>query len=791
MSCKFNDLWLTDERFSNWLSKKNEKAGWCKVCCMAIDVTNLGLWALTRHHAGKKHMQRLPPVEKSSTSSENITHFFAPPAASTSKETPASHSKPQQTSIVSMIENHMVVDAEIRLSLMKIENKFSFRTVDALADTLPAMFPDSAIAKGMKMKKDKCGYVVKHAIAPYCEHLLLEQVSRSPVFALSFDESANKHIQKGQMDFIIRFWDDDKEIAQSRYLTSEFMGEATADDIMDTFNEAVSKKVAKPVDLLQISSDGPNVNLKFLKEYTKLRDFNQLPPLLDIGTCGLHTVHGSMKAGEKATKWEVGKTLKAMAGLLLEYPSRRSKYEKLTETSTFPLPYCGHRWCENETCLERASSIWHDFIKYVKYLNSQPKSKQPGKGEGKQWLLLRQKIDDPLMPARMKLLEYVSSLLNEFLRGFQTDQPMVPFLCETLGSILRTILSMYINSSIMKKADNLAKLLNIKPDEPNNFKQKDLIDLGMGARLLISTYKKSSSFKQSKLSEFYSGAQSFLSSLVTHMMEKSPLAQPTARMASSLIPTRMVKASQRDLIIRMFTKLLEKLSATERITVKEGNDAARQYTSFLTDVVDVNREKFLQFDKFVDRVDSFFKQFMVTNEYKEMWKVCKIVFILFHGQSAIERGFNLNKMTSEVNMKELTLTSLRMVDDHMKSHSVSAATFPVTTELRKLVATSRKRADEEVKKKSLNHKETEKQLKRKVVTEEIDAVLKKKMFLEEAIQGLSVDRDKYALEAAEKKDFQLLQRSNDLRTTIEAKKKEVVHCEEMEKALVLRKAAIL
>ena len=96
-----------------------------------------------------------------------------------------------------------------------------------------------------------------------------------------------------------------------------------------------------------------------------------------------------------------------------------------------------------------------------------------------------------------------------------------------------------------------------------------------------------------------------------------------------------------------------------------------------------------------------------------------------------------------------------------------------------------------MKKKSLNHKETEKQLKRKVVTEEIDAVLKKKMFLEEAIQGLSVDRDKYALEAAEKKDFQLLQRSNDLRTTIEAKKKEVVHCEEMEKALVLRKAAIL
>ena len=53
--------------------------------------------------------------------------------------------------------------------------------------------------------------------------------------------------------------------------------------------------------MLQISSDGPNVNLSFLKKYDEKRSFEDLPPLLNIGTCGLHTIHGSLKNGIKAT----------------------------------------------------------------------------------------------------------------------------------------------------------------------------------------------------------------------------------------------------------------------------------------------------------------------------------------------------------------------------------------------------------------------------------------------------------------------------------------------------------
>ena len=51
------------------------------------------------------------------------------------------------------------------------------------------------------------------------------------------------------------------------------------------------------------------------------------------------------------------------------------------------------------------------------------KSKQP---QGKRFDCLVLALKDPLIKAKFKLVEYVSMKLNCFLRGFQTDKPMIP-----------------------------------------------------------------------------------------------------------------------------------------------------------------------------------------------------------------------------------------------------------------------------------------------------------------------------------------------------------------------------
>ena len=113
----------------------------------------------------------------------------------------------------------------------------------------------------------------------------------------------------------------------------------------------------------------------FLELFAEKIESEELPPLIQIGTCGLHTIHGSMKAGVKNSNWNIGKILKAAWKLLDEAPARRELFEKVTETCIYPLPYCGHHWCENKGCAHRAEMMWPEVKKFVGYIERSTKIK--------------------------------------------------------------------------------------------------------------------------------------------------------------------------------------------------------------------------------------------------------------------------------------------------------------------------------------------------------------------------------------------------------------------------------
>ena len=151
-----------------------------------------------------------------------------------------------------------------------------------------------------------------------------------------------------------------------------------------------------------------------------------------------------------------------------------------------------------------------------------PKSKQPGR-EGKSFAVLKKVVSDPLIQAKMKLIEYLASKLNEFLRGFQTDQPMLPFLCDTLQKNPRSIMNMFISTSAMGEANTLIKLLKIDVTDSSIYKSCDASDIGMCAKLYVTWYKMSPALKESVLQNFWKGVRCTLSALVSHMFDKSPL----------------------------------------------------------------------------------------------------------------------------------------------------------------------------------------------------------------------------------------------------------------------------
>ena len=175
----------------------------------------------------------------------------------------------------------------------------------------------------------------------------------------------------------IRYWDNDADRVCTRYMGSEFMGYSIADDVLDIFQNGISE--ADESKVMLISSDRPNVNIAVLKKYASLREEKELDPFIELGTCGLHVVHSSMKAGAKASEWKLQKLLKAMWQFIHDASARRAMYNNILECTDYPAKFCGHGWCENGKCAEKAESLikgYEEFCDPCFYPKEKPATRQ-------------------------------------------------------------------------------------------------------------------------------------------------------------------------------------------------------------------------------------------------------------------------------------------------------------------------------------------------------------------------------------------------------------------------------
>ena len=130
---------------------------------------------------------------------------------------------------------------------------------------------------------------------------MINSLKESGEFVVLFDDNLNIVTQSKQLDVHSRTWSNGE--VQTRYLSPEFMAHATAVDLQESLRSAlVGLGVSK---IVQISMDGPNVNWKMYGDFQASMKTDCSVSFLNIGSCGLHIIHGAFKDGAKATSWEV------------------------------------------------------------------------------------------------------------------------------------------------------------------------------------------------------------------------------------------------------------------------------------------------------------------------------------------------------------------------------------------------------------------------------------------------------------------------------------------------------
>ena len=194
--------------------------------------------------------------------------------------------------------------------------------------------------------------------------------------------------------------------------------------------------------------DGPNVDWKFYSMLTDEVKKEHNSHMLNIGSCGLHILHGAFKDGAVASGWQLDRLFSNLHWLFQDSPARREDYTKVTGSSLFALKFCKHRWLENVLVAERTQCMWGSVVKYVQ-------SVMPGKvpePKNKSFQTVQEFVADPFTTAKVAFFLSVAKQVTPFLTLYQTDKPMLPFLATDLYSML---------GRLMRRL--LRPLLSVKP----------------------------------------------------------------------------------------------------------------------------------------------------------------------------------------------------------------------------------------------------------------------------------------------------------------------------------------
>ena len=121
---------------------------------------------------------------------------------------------------------------------------------------------------------------------------------------------------------------------------------------------------------------------------------------------------------------------------------------------------------------------------------------------------------------------------------------------------------------------------------------------------------------------------------------------------------------------------------------------------------------------------------------KELWHVSKLIFVLSHGQSFIEKRFAINNQLTDTNMKEKYLVSQCIVYDKITSGNINICSFAITSELRKICMLASQCYKEELKKAKKDKVRSEQSLKRKDKCEDLENFKRREADLQTTINVL-------------------------------------------------------
>jgi hypothetical protein len=188
----------------------------------------------------------------------------------------------------------------------------------------------------------------------------------------------------------------------------------------------------------------------------------------------------------KNSEWRIDDLLQSMYVLFKHTPARRDDFTTLTKSSSFAKKYCRVRWLDNGPAIDQALKIFESFSAYVKAVREK---KLPNPAT-KSFDVVAKAVDDPLTEAKLKCVRSLVRLVEPFLKKYQTDLPMLPFLTTDLSALIENIMKRFIKKDLLKSPVSAADLMNMDVDDGDNHISAKKVEVGFLADKLLEELKR-------------------------------------------------------------------------------------------------------------------------------------------------------------------------------------------------------------------------------------------------------------------------------------------------------------
>lgn len=527
------DEWLSDQEFSPWLTRVEgdpEKA-FCATCNKEF---NAELSTIKRHKARKCHTTNEASRVQEQEGSTRVRQGVQPHADSS---------------------NTGVAMAKILMICFIAEHNLPFTIADHMIDLCKVMFPDSAIAQGMCMKRTKCTELTK-TLSKCVTSELLKKLKHHK-FSVIIDESTDvsttkcltvlvkyydpdtKHIEIGTLE-LIDMYDDNRESVGST-------GENLFEILLHTFN---SNQIPLH-NFVGFAADGAsNIMGEHNSLSSRLRD---AMPGITIFKCICHSIHLCASEAAKTLPRHCEDLLRNVYTYFSHSAKRKHSFKQaqlFLELKPHKILHaCQTRWLSLHQAVARIIEQWEALKLYFKDHVAEERLKSV------EYIL--KDLNDPSIFLYFNFLNFILPSFSRLNLMFQRDAPTVHLLYEHINQLYNNLLRYFCRSEVVEKG----KTMSLDPSLSSNHKPINQIYLGTAVHGLLQTDPYIQN--QPMVTHVQSRCREFMITMCLQLQKRFDLTSPFWHMASFLCPKTLLHSKSRDLMPSLydFAKLVPRINS--------------------------------------------------------------------------------------------------------------------------------------------------------------------------------------------------------------------------------------